>query len=69
MKDHVDDNGELRVRALGRLRNQAVLGIIHVNRNEDGEEIIRIISARKAGPDDRRRYYTTAIRRRIEESR
>ena len=55
-KDRVVD-GEQRWHAIGAVR-KAVLLVAHVNRegNENGEEIIRIISAREADPRERRIY-------------
>jgi len=59
--DRVDDTGEQRWHAIGRLSSpsgmNAVLLVVHVYREDhDGEETIRIISARRAGPHDVRRY-------------
>ena len=59
-KDRVVD-GEQRWHAIGAVR-KAVLLVAHVNRegNENGEEIIRIISAREANPRERRIYLEQA---------
>src|SRR5438270_300256 len=59
--DHVDATGEQRWHAIGAARLSldaaVVLFVVHVYREEsDGEEIIRIISARRADKDDFRRY-------------
>jgi uncharacterized protein len=59
--DRVDDAGEQRWHAIGAvslaLEVAAVMVVVHVYREDsDGEEIIRIISARRAGPNDIRRY-------------
>jgi uncharacterized DUF497 family protein len=60
--DRVDETGEQRWHALGAVSaepgSSLVLLVAHVYREEDrdGEEIIRIISARRAGKDDVRRY-------------
>jgi uncharacterized DUF497 family protein len=53
--------GELRWHAIGAVR-KAVLLVAHVYREEDqnGEEIIRIISAREADPRERRIYLEQA---------
>lgn len=59
--DRVDLTGEQRWHALGAVRlspgESAVLFVVHVCREDiDGEEITRIISARRADKDDIRRY-------------
>ena len=42
---------------LGRIGHTVILLVAHTYRkNEAGEEITRIISARKATPNERRRY-------------
>ena len=57
----MDEYGEQRWHAIGAVRSrpgsQTVLLVVHAYREDrDGEEIVRIISARRAGPDDVRRY-------------
>jgi len=60
--DRVDEAGEQRYHALGavgtELGSVLILLVAHVYREEDrdGEEIVRIISARRAGKNDVRRY-------------
>jgi uncharacterized protein len=59
--DRVDETGELRWHALGAVSVEPGIGdvllVVHVYREEDdGKEIIRIISARRADKDDYRRY-------------
>jgi uncharacterized DUF497 family protein len=60
--DRVDETGEQRWHALGAVSlepaSSLVLLVAHVYREEerDGEEIIRIVSARRAGKNDVRRY-------------
>jgi uncharacterized DUF497 family protein len=59
--DRVDKTGEQRWHAIGAARlgpdAAVVLFVVHVYREEtDGEEITRIISARRANKDDVRRY-------------
>lgn len=54
-EDRVDE-GEQRWRAIGMIDDQLLLVVIHVFRYQDGSERIRIISARKAQPYERRRY-------------
>ena len=48
--------GEERFWTIGRLENLVILVVVHSSRDEQGEEIIRIISARKATPKERRFY-------------
>src|SRR5579862_122764 len=54
-------NGEQRWHAIGAVR-RAVLLVVHVYReeNSNGEEVIRIISAREADPRERRIYMEQA---------
>ena len=59
--DRIDENGEQRLQAIGAVRpttgGQVILLVVHVWREEiNGEEIARIISARRADKDDVRRY-------------
>ncbi|MGB6728794.1 MAG: BrnT family toxin [Terracidiphilus sp.] len=65
-KDRVDENGEQRWIALGAVSVEAdavaVLVVIHAYReNRNGEEIVRIISARRAEKHERRSYQEQAI--------
>jgi uncharacterized protein len=60
-KDRVDETGEQRWLALGAVSlepgAQLILLVAHVYREDkNGEELIRIVSARKAGNNDVRRY-------------
>ena len=48
--------GELRWVAIGSVEGFRVLAVAHVVRVQDGEEVIRIISARKADRKEKRRY-------------
>jgi uncharacterized DUF497 family protein len=59
--DHVDETGEHRWHAIGLSQIEpglaAILLVVHVYReHHDGEEIIRILSARKADKLEVRRY-------------
>jgi uncharacterized DUF497 family protein len=59
--DRADETGEQRWHATGAVSVEPgvadVLLVVHVYReDEDGEEVIRIISARRANKDDYRRY-------------
>ncbi len=48
-------DGEERWQTLGMIAG-LILIVVHTWRNEDGEEVIRVISARKATPTERRAY-------------
>jgi uncharacterized DUF497 family protein len=48
--------GEVRWQSLGSADGIAILMIAHTVRDQDGNDVIRIISARKASPSERRRY-------------
>lgn len=66
VEDRVDESGEQRWHAIGAIypapETKAVLLVVHVYReDQNGEEIIRIISARRAGPDDVRRYQEQTV--------
>jgi uncharacterized DUF497 family protein len=59
--DRVDGAGEQRWHAIGAVSVEPGIGdlllVVHVYReDEDGEEIIRIVSARRADKNDYRRY-------------
>jgi len=51
------EGGEERWQTIGLVNGIAVLIVSHTFSDDDGEEIIRIISARKATPRERRRYH------------
>jgi hypothetical protein len=56
-EDRTDEGGEMRWHAIG-LVEAVLLLVVHVYRSSiDGEEIIRIISARKARKQERRGYF------------
>jgi uncharacterized protein len=57
VQDRIDDEtGETRWHALGLVK-QSVLLVVHVYRSKiNGQEIIRILSARKANKNEVRRY-------------
>ena len=64
--DRVDEYGEQRWQAVGCASIEpgigAILMVVHAYREDrDGEEIIRIISARKACEDDVRRYQEHSV--------
>lgn len=59
-KDRIDEQtGEQRWHAVGRIGESAVYIVAYVYReeNDDGEEIIRLISARQASKREIRRYF------------
>ena len=49
-------DGEERWHALGKIDDLPLLIVVHTYRDTNGEEIIRIISARKASSHERRQY-------------
>jgi len=49
-------NGEERWQTIGRAAGISVLLVVHANREERGEDVIRIVTARKATPRERRLY-------------
>jgi uncharacterized DUF497 family protein len=59
-RDRIDENGEQRWHAIGAAHIEdavrAVLLVVHVYKEDYGEEIIRIISTRKAKKHEIRRY-------------
>lgn len=50
------EGGEYRWQTLGMVEGCLLLLVAHTVRDEDGTEIIRIISARRASRKERRRY-------------
>ena len=51
------ENGELRWQSIGMVDGLLVLLVAHtVGEADDGAEVLRIISARKAEPKERKRY-------------
>ena len=61
-KDRIDDEtGEQRWHTIGRIGDAAIYLVVHIYREkEDGEETIRIISARDANKRESRRYFQQA---------
>jgi hypothetical protein len=57
--DRVDESGAERCHAIGLLPRGPLLLVVHIHKgvNENGEETIRIISARAASPGEGRRYF------------
>jgi uncharacterized DUF497 family protein len=54
--DKLHDEEEERFVTLGRPEGSFVLFVVNAEREASGEEVIRIISARKATPSERRIY-------------
>ena len=50
------ENGEYRWQTIGTVKGCLVVLVAHTIRFENGSEVIRIISARKAERSERRRY-------------
>jgi uncharacterized DUF497 family protein len=50
------DDEEQRFITLGRLEGKIILFVVHVDREIGGEEVIRLISVRKATPNERKSY-------------
>ncbi len=48
--------GEERLWTIGSLENLVIVLVVHIVVEEHGEEVIRIISARKATPREKRLY-------------
>lgn len=55
VQDRVEGH-EYRWQTIGLAGGVALLLVAHADRDEDGEEVIRIISARRADRSERRRY-------------
>ncbi len=51
-----NETGEERWHAIGLVRGVMILTVNHVYRGQDGEEVVRIIGARKATLAERGRY-------------
>ena len=58
-QDWTDETGELRWQALGLAGGVALLLVAHTVRGAHGDEVIRLISARRATPGERKRYEET----------
>ena len=57
------EGGEWRWRTLGLVEGWLLLLVAHTVWDEDGTEVIRIISARRAEPKERKRYENRQDRR------
>jgi uncharacterized DUF497 family protein len=58
-QDRTDEAGELRWQALGLAGGVAVLLVAHTILEEGGDEIIRLVSVRRATRKERNRYEQT----------
>ncbi len=54
--DRAHDEEEERLITLGKVEGQFILFIVHVYREADGEEVVRLIPARKATSNERKIY-------------
>lgn len=50
------ENGEMRWQTIGRIENKHILLVAHTYFDDDGEEYVRIISARLADKNEVKRY-------------
>jgi hypothetical protein len=53
---HHVENGEDRYLAIGMVLGATILAVAHVYRGDDEEQVVRIISARRATPHERKTY-------------
>jgi uncharacterized DUF497 family protein len=58
-QDRTGETGELRWQALGLVGDVTVLLVAHTVREESADEVIRLISARRATRKERNRYEQT----------
>jgi hypothetical protein len=58
-EDRDDESGELRWHAIGLIGEVAVVLVAHTMREEGEDEIVRLISARRATRQERKRYEET----------
>lgn len=50
------EGGEYRSQTIGMIDGALVLVVAHADREESGDDVVRIISARPARPKEKRRY-------------
>src|SRR5215471_11533101 len=58
-QDRIDEAGELRWQAIGLVGDTVALLVAHTAREEGDDEVIRLISARRATRKERHRYEQT----------
>lgn len=58
-QERIDETGEVRWQALGLAGGVAVLLVAHTVREESGNEVVRLISARRTTRKERERYEQT----------
>jgi uncharacterized DUF497 family protein len=57
MEEDREVEGEMRWRTIGKVDGEMLLLVIHLLAEDgEGDELVRIISAREAAPKERRRY-------------
>jgi len=59
IRDRLHDEEEERFVTLGKVGGEVVLFVVHLSFEDDGEEVIRIISARKATAYEEKIYETS----------
>jgi uncharacterized DUF497 family protein len=59
-QDHTGGPGEQRWRAIGLAAGVVVILVVHAVREEGGQEVIRLVSARRATRKERSRYDETS---------
>lgn len=55
-EDCEDPNGEMTYHAIGRIESQELVLVVYVDRSTDEQEIIHIVSVRKAEDYEQRAY-------------
>jgi len=56
IQDQLHDADEERFITLGKVGNEIILFVVHLSFEQDGDEVIRIISARKATAHEKKIY-------------
>ena len=54
--DRADETGQIRWQAIGLAGGVAVLLVAHTIQEDGGDEVVRLISARRATREERKRY-------------
>jgi uncharacterized protein len=58
ISDRLHDEQEERFITLGKVGSEVILFVVHLSFEEDGEEVIRLISARRATAHEKKIYET-----------